>query len=204
MVHVRSQERHRHSVNVLRTFASVPTIRPLQKGQAVGRSTAMPSRRSNIMFSPGVGARCHSLRPADVGGLTSAINDAGSEARLKWSGFSPHTQPSAPWAVLPAEAATGSRPNCIVPGHREWVQGLRSPRAADISYSRLVTRLGPRAKKEDDTFRHQTIEAGRIVSFQESSDRAERRQQSADRTAGGRGTPGEARPRPAREAELAP
>jgi len=41
-VHVRSQERHRHSVNVLMTFASVPTIRPLQKGQLVGRSTAMP------------------------------------------------------------------------------------------------------------------------------------------------------------------
>jgi hypothetical protein len=50
MVHVRSQERHRHSVNVLMTFASVPTIRPLQKGQVVGRST-MPSRGSNIVFS---------------------------------------------------------------------------------------------------------------------------------------------------------
>jgi hypothetical protein len=51
MVHVRSQERHRHSVNVLMTFASVPTIRPLQKGQLVGRSTAMPTRGSNIDFS---------------------------------------------------------------------------------------------------------------------------------------------------------
>jgi hypothetical protein len=51
MVQVRSQERHRHSVNRLMTFASVPTIRPLQKGQVVGRSTAMPSRGSNIVFS---------------------------------------------------------------------------------------------------------------------------------------------------------
>jgi hypothetical protein len=51
MVHVRSQERHRHIVNVLMTFASVPMIRPLQKGQAVGRSIGLPSRRSNIAFS---------------------------------------------------------------------------------------------------------------------------------------------------------
>jgi hypothetical protein len=51
MVHVPSQERHRHSVNVVMTFASVPTIRPLQKGQVVGRSTVLPSRRSNIAFS---------------------------------------------------------------------------------------------------------------------------------------------------------
>ena len=51
MVHVRSQERHRHSVSVVMAFASVPMIRPLQKGQVVGRSTATPSRRSNIVFS---------------------------------------------------------------------------------------------------------------------------------------------------------
>lgn len=51
MVHVRSQDRHRHIVNVLMTFASVPMIRPLQKGQAVGRSIVLPSRRSNIAFA---------------------------------------------------------------------------------------------------------------------------------------------------------
>ena len=54
MVHVRSQERHRHTVDLVMTFASVPTIRPLQKGQVFGRSTAMSSRRSNIMgYVPG-------------------------------------------------------------------------------------------------------------------------------------------------------
>jgi hypothetical protein len=49
MVHVRSQVRHRHSVNALMTLAKVPTIRPLQKGQVDGRSTVMPSRRSSVM-----------------------------------------------------------------------------------------------------------------------------------------------------------
>ena len=49
MVHVRSQVRHRHSVNALMTLASVPTIRPLQKGQVDGRSIVMPSRRSSDM-----------------------------------------------------------------------------------------------------------------------------------------------------------
>ena len=131
MVHVRSQERHRHSVNVLMTFASVPTIRPLQKGQVVGRATGLPSRGSNIIFA------LHTRLPDE--GIST--DDASSEARLKWSGFSPHTQPSAPWAVLPAEAARSSRPNCMVPGHPAWVHGLRSPRAADMRYSKQIARF---------------------------------------------------------------
>ena len=50
MVHVRSHERHRHSVNTLMTFASVPTIRPWQNGHAVGRVMAGSFRDSNIVI----------------------------------------------------------------------------------------------------------------------------------------------------------
>ena len=50
MVHVRSHERHRHSVNTLMTFASVPTIRPWQNGHTVGRVMAGSFRDSNIVI----------------------------------------------------------------------------------------------------------------------------------------------------------
>jgi hypothetical protein len=50
MVHVRSQERQRQNVVTVMTLASVSTVFPWQKGQAVGRATSSWLRNSFIIL----------------------------------------------------------------------------------------------------------------------------------------------------------
>lgn len=108
-------------------------------------------------------------------GVVGALSEAG----LKCSGAQSQTHPRPPPEVSPGRLPgdSRSRPNCMVPVHDVSVQGLRSPRLADIGN---LFRLLPTNEPKDQT----QGKGNRCTDEQDAERQSEHQRQQDQRVSG--------------------